>query len=505
MKKRIRYALMACIMLLFCSLLGGCSKASDRETEKNNMLDVTEPGEELQGEITERSKDVVVWTIPDGIKEDEIKDNIALLNEKLAEDGYPFSLQIQIFSSKSYREELIPLLKNGGTDIASLGMDYTDGSAGFGQDMVRGGYFEELSDYLASEKGQKLKAGYCDSEWKIVETDGGIYSLPNQYGMKTGGYMAFNRDYVTEEMLEDFSGSIQDMESLLEQINIPEGVYPVMGHFMAKTLAAMCGAYEEQGVFFDLKTGAVENPYQNVAFCQCLRELNGLYKKGYLNIYKTDKQEEEVTNGNFVVWLGWRYDDFYEKMKDTVITVPLPVVMPNALSCTNGISKNAKNKEAALELLTLLYTEEEYANLLLYGKEGEDYQVVDGYVCDTEGKDIGVFRKSLMLGIYDPLLPCRGDDMVTNRRAVKETLYESEYCLDSVILGFKTDYSNFDTAMYEVDSVTEKYISIWATEDFDAALQEAITAFEEAGGNRVVEELDKQVKMWMELSGDKEK
>ena len=503
MKKRTRCMLVICVMLLFCSLWGGCNKKTAEETGKNNApeagnMGVAEPSEKPEDTKTERSKDVVIWTIPDSVTEDEIENNVALLNEQLEKDGYSFSLQIQILSSEDYREELIQLLQNGGTDIASLGMDFSDGSMGFSQDLVRAGYFEELSAYLASEEGQKLKAGYCDSEWKTVETDGGIYSFPNQYGMKNGGYFAFNRTYVTEEMLQNFSGSIQDMESLLDQINIPEGVYPVMGHFMAKTLAGMCGAYEDEGVFFDLKTGAVGNPYRNESFCQCLRELNALYKKGYMDIYRTDKQEEEVAKGNFVVWLGWYCDDLYEEIKDTVITIPLPFVMPNALSCTSGISKNARNKDAALQLLTLVYTEEVYANLLLFGKEGEDYQMVDGYVCDMQGNDIRAFRKSLMLGIYDPALPCKEDDMTTNRSEVKRSLYESKYCLDSAVLGFKIDYSSFDAAMYEVSGVTEEYFSIWTAEDFDVALQEAIVAFEEAGGDRVIEELDKQVRAWME-------
>lgn len=338
---------------------------------------------------------------------------------------------------------------------------------------------------------------YCEQEWKIVETDGGIYSLPNQYGMKGGEYLAFNKEYVTEEMLTGFSGSITELETLLDGLELPEDVYPVMGHFSVSVLTAMCNADLSDGVLINLATGKVENPYQNVEFCQCLRLLNRLCRKNYLNIYKSEKQTEVVTSGKFAVWIGWEYDELYDSMKDKVITVPLPFIMPNALSCTSGISQNSFNKDAALQLLTLLYTEETYANLLVFGKEGEDYQLLDGYVQDMQGNSFRKSKENLMLGIYDPLYPCHGDDMTINRREMKNSRYNSAYCLNSVVLGFKTDYSSFDESMYQVSRVTEQYLTIWTKEDFESQIAVAQQAFEEADGNRVIEELDRQISGWM--------
>lgn len=496
MKKLTGYAVLFC-MAAICFFLSGCKKADTEEANPVTEPSVTQKADTVQSEMVKRDENVIIWTVPDGITESEIERNVLLVNEKLAEDGYPFTLKIQTLSSKSYRQDLLPLLENGATDIASLGMDFADGSAGFGQDLIRAGYFEELSSYLDSEAGKKLKMAYCEQEWKIVETDGGIYSLPNQYGMKGGEYLAFNKEYVTEEMLTGFSGSITELETLLDGLELPEDVYPVMGHFSVSVLTAMCNADLSDGVLINLATGKVENPYQNVEFCQCLRLLNRLCRKNYLNIYKSEKQTEVVTSGKFAVWIGWEYDELYDSMKDKVITVPLPFIMPNALSCTSGISQNSFNKDAALQLLTLLYTEETYANLLVFGKEGEDYQLLDGYVQDMQGNSFRKSKENLMLGIYDPLYPCHGDDMTINRREMKNSRYNSAYCLNSVVLGFKTDYSSFDESMYQVSRVTEQYLTIWTKEDFESQLAVAQQAFEEADGNRVIEELDRQISGWM--------
>ena len=119
-------------------------------------------------------KDVITWIVPDVINATEIRRNIELVNRELEEDGYTFSLEVKILSRNSYREDIIPYLTEGKADIVSLGMDYVDGSAGYAEDLIREGYFEELSAYLFSNEGEKLKKEYCDVEWKIVETDGGI-------------------------------------------------------------------------------------------------------------------------------------------------------------------------------------------------------------------------------------------------------------------------------------------------------------------------------------------
>lgn len=491
------------VLMLLCFGLCGCNKEIEEEN-KNAALDAenttdissTNGENETSFDSTEKDRKVIIWTIPDGVTVAELQRNVELVNEKLAEDGYDFLLEIQTLSSKAYRTLLVPLLKEGKTDIASLGMDYAGGSMGYAQTLIREGYFEELSEYLFSEEGEKLRETYCELEWKIVETDGGIYSLPNQYGMKGNVYMAFNKAYVTEEMLKGFSGSIGEIENILKQVNIPEGVVPIIGCPTLSTLAAMSGKQELHGVLLDLQTGVAENPYQNEAFCYNLRKVNELYKKGYIHQLDEEERTETIENLNYVLWFGQGQGDFYEEIKEQVITIPLPFVLSNALSCTTGISNNAVNREEALQLLTLIYTEEEYMNLLLYGKEGPDYQLIDGYVCSVYGDAFRVSKKNLLLGIYDQALPCRGDDLAQNRREIKTEWYQSEYCLNSVILGLKLDYSAFDKEMYGVESVTETNYSVWKADDFESALQEAANAVETSGGNKLIEELNRQVAEW---------
>jgi len=218
-----------------------------------------------------------------------------------------------------------------------------------------------------------------------------------------------------------------------------------------------------------------------------------------LGVFDRRAIEKEVEKQNFVVWLGTDYDEFYEKIKEKVITVPMVFSMPNALSCTNGISKNAKHKEEALQLLTLLFTEEKYANLFVLGKEGEDYQMKDGYAFSLGNAAGSSFRNSLLTGIFDALLPFEGDSMTTNRREVKNKMYQSEYCLDSAaVLGFKIDYTTFDESMKAVDQIIDEYDSVWQADDPKQKLQELADKFKNANGDKVLAELEQQMKAWKE-------
>jgi len=444
-------------------------------------------------------KDVITWIVPDVINATEIRRNIELVNRELEEDGYTFSLEVKILSRNSYREDIIPYLTEGKADIVSLGMDYVDGSAGYAEDLIREGYFEELSAYLFSNEGEKLKKEYCDVEWKIVETDGGIYSVPNQTGMKRGSSVVFNKKYVPENILEGYTGTVEELESVLDSLELPQDIYPIVGQFTISDLAAMCGTYVDFGVLVDLNTGEVENPFQNDKFCQCLKTLHDFYEKGYMGMPLDYAMENEVLKkGNYAIWICNGYEEFTDEIKNKVYIEPLNFAIQSSLSLSTGISKNSENRDKALQTLTLIYTEEKYTNLLLYGEEGIDYQMLDGYVYDMRQQEMDAFRRSLMFGVYDHAYPCRADDLTTNRNEKKQEMYTSEYLLDSKVLGFQVDPTDFDESMLNIDKITTAYSKIWQEKDFDAALQEAILVFENAGGNKVTEELNRQIADWMQ-------
>ena len=424
------------------------------------------------GEVT-----VITWVMPDIMREEEVAGNVERLNQKLWEDGYKLALKIKTFPMTTYRNAVVSMLESGEADIVSVGVDMANGSIGYAQDFIRAGYLEDLGAYLVSDKGNRLYNWYTDPEWKRVEVDGKKYVVPWQSNTYGSGYVAFNKAYVTEEMIKDFTGTPQELEQLLSSIEIPAGVYGILGSYSQSDLAVLCGMHSEEGVFFDLETGVAENPFENQKFYTALKEINTMFQSGLIKVFTgfsmEDREGQAVKDGKFVAWISYGQDETYESVKDSVITVPLAFSMPSGLSTSRGINKNSSHKEEALELLTLLYTDATYGNLLAYGEEGVDYYLEDGYVTLADGTQKYNNRAELAFGISDLLHPVRNDAIKTNRREFINGRFASENYRESAILGFQADFTEFAGGVPKAVSVLEDYYNIWQESDFDTAWQQA--------------------------------
>lgn len=450
------------------------------------------------GEVT-----VITWVMPDLMREEEVADKVERLNQKLWEDGYKLALKIKTFPRTTYRNAVVSMLESGEADIVSVGMDMANGSIGYAQDFIRAGYLEDLGDYLASDKGSRLFNWYTKPEWKRVEVDGKNYVVPWQSNAYGSAYIAFNKDYVTEEMVKDFTGTPQELEQLLSSIEIPAGVHGILGSYSQSELAVLCGMHSEEGVFFDLETGVAVNPFENQKFYNISKQINEMYQGGLIKVFggldPVSLLRQAVTNGKFVAWIGYGQNEHYESVKDSVITVPLAFSVPSALSTSRGINKTSSHKEEALELLTLLYTDATYGNLLAYGEEGVDYYLEDGYVTLADGTQKYSNHVELAFGMSDLLHPVRNDAIKTNRREIINERFASENYRESAILGFQADFTVFAGGVPKAVSILDDYVNIWQEKDFDTAWQQATKDFKNAGGEELVAELNRQVAEWMEL------
>lgn len=456
--------------------------------------------------IATKENVVITWIIPNLLKSGEVETNVARLNKKLQEDGYGLTLEIKSYSIRTYREDIIPVLESGEADIVSVGMDMADGTVGYAQDFIREGYLEELSDYLESEEGCDLRNWYHKDEWKRIETDGQIYVLPSQNNVYGTGYFAFNKKYVTEEMLEGFTGAPGELNTIISSLQLSTDVKEIIGEPSISSTYPLCGVVEEKGIFYSLAIGTAENPFLNNKFYQYAKEWNSLYQAGRIHIFTgleaEDLERQVVREGDFVVWISYGKDAFYEDIKDSVYVIPIEQAMVNALSGTSGISKNSEKKAEAMRLLTLLYTNETYSNLLLFGEEGTDFQRIDGYVCDMSGESMNNYTGSYVFGTLDTAYPCKTDLIVVDKNGTQDDFFESEYYLDSAILGFQPDCTGFSKDMKNAMTILDSYSQIWKEADFDAVWAKAAAEFEAAGGNELVEELNRQVKEWKQNTGN---
>jgi len=308
-------------------------------------------------------------------------------------------------------------------------------------------------------------------------------------------------------MIEEFEGTPGEIDTIISSLTLPKTVKEIVGTPALNIIYPLCDVVEEKGIFYNLLSGMAENPFMNNKFYQYVQELNSLYQTGKIHLFTgldaVDLEKQVVRDGDFVVWIGYRKDAFYEEIKDSVYVIPMKQAMVNALSGTSGISKNSQKKEKALLLLNLLYTNETYANLLLFGEEGTDYQRIDGYVCDMEGEPMNNNISSFLFGTLDTAYPCKTDMIVVDKNGTQDAFFESEYYLDSAILGFQPDCTDFSMDMKKAMTILNCYSLIWQEKDFEAAWAKAAAEFEAIGGNKLVEELNRQITEWMQKTKNK--
>lgn len=495
MKKNVCIIMMS---LIGFGLFTACNSSVENQMDNTNETEVKTDAADEQA----TDSDNIIWTLPNY----GIELNTELLNKTLQADGYPYQVTVNYISDTEdadYQTLVSELLSQGKTDIAFLGVaaigEADDTIAG----MVREDILLELSDYLNTEQGEVLKNAFYEDLWETVKVDDKLCMIPNQLAADGTGFFAFNKELFTEADLEEFDGTPQSLKALLEQKT--SGELPIIWDIDINQLAFAAGQEYRYGVLFDLQTGTVSSLYESESFLNAADAVRLLRQEGYFGedaefyeMYSSgsDARHDTMIKGlEFSVWVGQDYTALREEIQENTIIVQMPYALFSRVSAGTGVSEQAPHKEEALEFLTLLYTNEKYSNLWIWGEENIDYNLENGIARPISEFAAGVYMKELLLGVYDVVLPAEGDSFITDRSAAKRSLYESEARCESVVTGFQADLSNFDSSMKRLESIAENalesYISGESTfEDFEMVLLEA-------GTEKVKEELQRQVTEWL--------
>ena len=506
-----------CVITLFTGILIYMQvyKSDGQETEVSGHYigeeESEEPEEEefdigadIQSHLVEREEGDIIWTVSDDafINEDYLK----LLNKRLKQDGYDFQLKFQYLNAEHYNEEIRKVLEDGDTDIA-LGGQNTGEFENVVAGICRDGLFSELSPYLESEACKALWEEYEEPLWKSVSVDGKIYTIPN--GIYDDGRLCvvFNNKYIAENKSKKFTGDITELEAFLteEMRKEPEG-RGFLITWDSSNVAIALGYYQRFGAYFNAETGEVSSPFDCKELHQFLEMLNAFQKAGCVpkecslrSISPNDKIKKKIERKEFSILLTTQTDTI-EAMKEDVTITTLDF-SPNfaRVGGTNGICAKSENAEAAMELLTLLHTQDEYAHLLLYGEEGKDYKIEDGKIVSDDYTDIWTVD---VLGIYRSSYPEGGERnaYTKNIRQQKREVYRSEHCKASAVAGFQVDETVFSEEEMENADTAESNLDIWKEEDFEERYQKVKKTVAEVEGP-IVKKLAKQLEEWKKLVG----
>ena len=409
------------VVILFVFLLCGCAKQNMPETE------------------------TIRWAVPDMAR---IEDGtIEKINEMLREDGKAFRLEPVLLDFFNYNKEL----ETTEYDIAFAGFA-EDGTTYEVLPAITQGRFYQLDEWLQESE---LYAAVPEILWESVTYNGGIYSVPSAAISEMTPAVLIKTDGVGV-MSETSLMSLEELDSLMSQTgtflyDFPSGLY----------FLEYCGLDYEEGLLWE-PDGTYRNPLETEVCEEWLRTLNQWYREGKLTTNRADEWTVCMTNVP---------GDFYTM--DAMIFEASKAYTLLHFAGSVAIAADSDRKEAAWELLQLLYLDEEYGNLLVFGPEHEEK---DGYAVNKQGEVLSGSLNKLSWGVGVNLL--KGNDEISLHDSLEEkkAYYEKKVELSGIAGQKKPEVC---AQMLELE---EKYKGILFADDFEELFlqwkKEAASLFE---------------------------
>lgn len=383
------------------------------------------------------------------------------------------------------------------------------------------GYVEQYGQDIISTVNEEYGETYLES----FRIDGELYSVPtmhsvvNQTGIEIAQYVVDELD-LREEL--DQVETLADLTPILEKIKAAyPDMYPIAGNPGLSLLEEYLeGFYDFIGDNYAVIDGfdntKVVNRFETDFYRETLEVIRDWYQKGYI-MPGVDTNDMEVfaqiKEGRACMSLGQTQPKSDNGKIHTYATTASG--MPCLNYCLSEsrmtskqmaspqllISVNSDAPERAVQLLNLFYTNKELNDLVNFGIEGEDYvkTETENVITFPDGVDLNNVEYSVKFGWCFPNqflgYVWEGTDD-TDWSVTRGINHEGEA---SAAAGFLFLKGNVSTEIAAVESVIERYTRSLenGTVDIDTVLPEFLSALEDAGINKIIEEKQAQVDAWL--------
>lgn len=156
-----------------------------------------------------------------------------------------------------------------------------------------------------------------------------------------------------------------------------------------------------------------------------------------------------------------------------------------------GVNQKSENPERAVEYLNLVNTDKELYRLLTVGLEGRDYTRLDDM-------HIEIKQDSQYTPNADWAYGCQFNAFLTDDLPESAWDTQREYNLaakTSPLLGFNFDPKNVQTEIANCEAISSEYMTIaqYGMMDPEVKYQEFITKLDNAGADKIIAEMQRQV------------
>ena len=422
-------------------------------------------------------------------------DNLKLFNEELLNDGYKYQLQIRSFEydfeSNKYFKDIENELKSGNADVAFLGLGDPENNI---YSLINSGAVISLDEILSSDKGKALYEAFPDVLWEAVKCNGHIYSIPQANLDDQGIYAAFNKDYIAEDAIEKWDGSINGIYKMIKNVKWDDKAAPRFQYLITDyDFGGMIGCEIRNGLLYDYDTMKIENALESEKFINYIKVLEQMKRDGYLSdsfsYYQNSSYSDEEANlaaGKFLALLSIGEPAEYLS-KDNICIKKLAPFLSAKINTSIGISSKTENLDKVVDFLGVFYSEEKYGNILLYGRQDVDYKLIDGFAVKMDGSELPYdFMTKVSLGLFVNMHPVKGETFTANRKEEYFSFYKTVKL--SPFIGFEADTAGNGVITENLDC----FLGSLNEESLDKAVGEYSQKQKAAGIDKYLSSVEKQ-------------
>ena len=341
------------------------------------------------------------------------------------------------------------------------------------------GAFLALDDLVQNtEMYEKIDSRF----WEAARVQGKIYGVPSEKELGNMQMWVFTKEYVDKyEKLH----TLEDLEPWLKVIR--ENEPDVIPLYITKDYTAptyMDKIEDPIGIEYGDETLTVKNVFETERMKNTLKTMRKYYKAGYINkdaaTASDDKtQKRFVTKGDGQPYaeLIWGKELGYEVVVSPIMKTSITNI--SARGALTAVNAQSEHPDKAVELLNLINTDVYLRNLLNYGIEGIHWEKVE--VSDEEAKKVE--GKPY---IYDTKWATFKE---FNDASEEASSFGFDFNLEPVssqVAGFRYILDEFGKALYT------------GSVDPDEYLPKLLEKLDDAGVQKVIDEMQRQVDVWKE-------
>ena len=488
MKKKQLFAL-AMAGVMSAGLLAGCGGGDSSAAAGS--------GSTASGASTEETTEIV-WMI----RGDEPKNYdsvMAAVNEKLKAD-INMTLDLRFISPGDYDTKM-QMAMAGGDD---WDLCFTSHWANNYVNAAGKGAYLELSEEMLKENAPNMMSTIPEKFWDGIKVNGNIYALMNYQVMyDQAGYMIL-KEAVDEQGID--VNSIDSWDSLNATLKTLKEAYPdkyatrgggVINHDLIFQEEPQTTIMNMPFLTYDPETQKISNTiyFENIE--ENLKSMKLWKDEGYVPAdAATMKDEVTMLSQGQILSRYSRIkpgNDAALKVQygNDWVSFPLSEGVINTMavqSTLTAVNVNSEHPEKAIQLFDYIFGSEEVSNMLFFGLEGQDYELVDGRVQTLP--DCWVASAWMLGNQFNAYLTVNDVDGVW-----EETMKGNEEAALDPLFGFVPDRTPIETEMATCEAIWLEYKDIlyYGLQDYNTVVPEMLDKMNKAGLEKVTAELQSQV------------